>query len=310
MKARRQTTRTAMLMVLLTAFAVAAPTATTAHARPAAPDTLYAPPPNHGAKLQIARLTSSGDRQGADLIRSMINTPQAVWFTQGTPLSVKNEVHATVARATAKRSTPVLVAYNIPFRDCAQFSAGGATSPAEYETWIDGFAAGIGDATAIVLLEPDGLGIIPFYDPYGSADQSNALEWCQPTDADPASAASDRFDMLNYAVDVLGSLPGVTVYLDGTHSAWLGAGDIAERLATAGVADADGFFLNVSNYQFTSNSVQYGDWVSACLAYASSVNPGDYVGCPNQYWNGGPLPAKIAQLLGEWTGVALDRFGE
>ena len=40
-----------------------------------------------------------------------------------------------------------------------------------------------------------------------------------------------------------------------------------------------------------------------------SVNAGDFVGCPNQYWNGGPLPSKIAQLLGEWTGVALDRFG-
>src|SRR3954452_19652641 len=170
MKARRQTTRTAMLMVLLTAFAVAVPTATTAHARPAAPDTLYAPPPNHGAKLQIAQLTSSGDRADADLIRSMINTPQAVWFTQGTPLSVKNDVHATVARATAKRSVPVLVAYNIPFRDCAQFSAGGATSSAEYKAWIDGLAAGIGDATALVIVEPDALGVIPYDDPCGGAD--------------------------------------------------------------------------------------------------------------------------------------------
>ena len=66
----------------------------------------------------------------------------------------------------------MLVAYNIPFRDCAQFSAGGATTPAEYEAWIDGFAAGIGDREAIVILEPDGLGIIPWYDPYGGADGS------------------------------------------------------------------------------------------------------------------------------------------
>ncbi len=57
----------------------------------------------------------------------------------------------------------MLVAYNIPFRDCAQFSAGGATSVAEYEAWIDGFAAGIGDQPAVVILEPDGLGIIPWY---------------------------------------------------------------------------------------------------------------------------------------------------
>ncbi len=308
MKAKRPTTRVAVLTALVTLVTVGVAATPTEAIRPASPDTLYVPAPNHGAKLQIAALTAQGDDDAA-LIRSMINTPQAVWFTQGTPLSVKNEVHATVARAAAKRSVPVLVAYNTPFRDCAQFSAGGATSPAEYEAWIDGFATGIGAATAIVILEPDGLGIIPYYDPYGGADGSDALEWCQPPEADAATAASDRFEMLQYAVDALAALPSVTVYLDGTHSAWLGSGDIAERLAAAGVANADGFFLNVSNYQFTSNSVQYGSWISACLAYATDVTPGDFFGCPNQYWNGGPLPAKIAELRGEWIGDALDRFG-
>jgi endoglucanase len=174
MNGKRPTTRIAMLTAVLAVLTVGV-SATVADARPAPPDKLYVPPPDHGAKLQIAALTSQGDTGSASLIRSMIDTPQAVWFTQGTPTSVKNDVHATVARATAKRSIPVLVAYNIPFRDCAQFSAGGATSAAEYEAWIDGFAAGIGDATAIVILEPDGLGIIPFYDPYGSADGSATL---------------------------------------------------------------------------------------------------------------------------------------
>src|SRR5690606_24063448 len=113
--------------------------------------------------------------------------------------------------------------------------------------------AGIGDRRAIVILEPDGLGIIPWYDPYGGADGSGDLEWCQPDEADPATAASERFAMLRYAVDVLGDLPHVATYLDGTHSAWLGVGDIAHRLVQAGVGEADGFFLNVSNYQFTVN---------------------------------------------------------
>jgi endoglucanase len=160
-----------------------------------------------------------------------------------------------------------------------------------------------------VILEPDGLGIIPWYDPYGSADGSSTLEWCQPAEADPATAATDRFAMLNHAVGVLDDLPNVTTYLDGTHSAWLGAGDIAHRLVQAGVDGSDGFYLNVSNYQFTVNSELYGGWVSACLTYATLVAPGDFFGCPNQYWNGGPLPAKIAELLGEWTGVALSRYG-
>jgi endoglucanase len=268
----------------------------------------YVPKVNHGATEQIADLTSSGDKADANLIREMIGAPQAVWFEGGTPHKVQQDVKNTVQRAAGKKTVPVLVAYNIPFRDCAQYSAGGATSVAEYEAWIDGFATGIGDDPAVVILEPDGLGIIPWYNPYGSADGSYALEWCQPGEADPETAAADRFEMLNYAVDKLKENPGTSVYLDGTHSAWLGVGDAAHRLVQAGIDRADGFFLNVSNYQFTTNLVQFGTWVSSCLSYATT--PSEFVGCPNQYWNGGPDGTKIAELLGPWTGVALSSYGE
>ena len=96
---------------------------------------LYTPVPNDGAKKQIVALQSSGNAADADLIRKMIATPQAAWFTQGTPASVEHDVHVTVSRAL-NQGTPVLVAYNIPFRDCAQFSAGGATNATEYAAWI------------------------------------------------------------------------------------------------------------------------------------------------------------------------------
>lgn len=270
----------------------------------------YVPKPNHGAIEQIADLTSAGNKADAKLIKQMISTSHAIWLTQGTPKTVMQAVRNTVQRAADKRQVPVLVAYNLPFRDCAQYSAGGATTVDEYKAWIDGFAAGIGNGNAVVILEPDGLGIIPWYDPYGSADGSNALEWCQPAEADPMTAASDRFAMMNYAVDALKAHPNVSVYLDATHSGWLGVGDAADRLIQAGVLNADGFFLNVSNYQYTVNSTVYGNWVSSCIAYATIVNPGDFVGCPNQYWNGGPLPSEIAQLFGEWNGVAMSPYGE
>jgi endoglucanase len=124
--------------------------------------------------------------------------------------------------------------------------------------------------------------------------------------ADPAT----RYAQLNYAVDKLAAAaPSALVYLDGTHSGWLNVGDAATRLANAGVARAEGFFLNISNYQITGNLAQYGTWISECLAYATSVTPGDFGSCPNQYWNGGPLPSLIAQLFGEWNGVALDPKG-
>jgi endoglucanase len=215
----------------------------------------------------------------------MIETPSAAWFTKGTPGSVERDVRATVKRAAAKQAVPVLVAYNIPFRDCAQFSAGGATSTDEYLAWIDGFAAGIGRERAIVILEPDGLGIIPFYRQFGTG----SLEWCQPLEANPETAAADRFAQLNAAVDRLNEQPGVSVYLDGTHSRWLGAGDAAHRLVRAGVQRAAGFYLNVSNFQATEHLAKYGSWISGCIAFANNADEGGwrlghYDWCASQYF--------------------------
>ncbi|WP_337958761.1 glycoside hydrolase family 6 protein [Rubrobacter naiadicus] len=230
----------------------------------------------------MADLTSGGKKGEARLIQEMVRTPQAVWFTGGTAKRVRQEVKATVKRAAGKKSVPVLVAYNIPFRDCEQYSAGGATSIRNYESWINGFAAGIGKEKAIVILEPDSLGIIPWY-----TNISGQLGWCQPAQADPLTAASERFQMLNYAVDTLKSHQNVKVYLDGTHSAWLSVGDIADRLIKAGVEKADGFFLNVSNYQLTSHELEYGTWVSDCIQLIehSSLQPGQ---CPSQYYPASP----------------------
>ena len=116
------------IVSLVAALMIGAFVATPASAKPPAPgDQLYVPPAQKGAKEQIAELTSQGDKAAAARIRAITHTPQAVWFEAGTPKSVKQDVRLTVKRAAAKRSVPVLVTYNIPFRDCAQFSAGGAT---------------------------------------------------------------------------------------------------------------------------------------------------------------------------------------
>lgn len=256
------------------------------------PDTeFYVAKRNQGAIRQIADLTSSGDKATADLVRAMIETPQSVWFESGSPKKVQQSVKNTVKRAAGKGTVPVLVAYNLPFRDCAQFSAGGATTVDEYTAWIDGFAKGIGKEEAVVILEPDGLGIIPWY-----TNIDGNLDWCQPVEADPDTAAADRLFMLNYAVDTIKAQPNTHVYLDGTHSGWLNVGDASQRLDRAGVDRADGFYLNASNYQFTANLVKYGTWVSSCLAM------GNFAGCPNQYWNGGEPTG--------WNGTAMDNYQE
>src|SRR4051794_539833 len=123
----------------------------------------YTPPPNEGAVRQIVQLARSGQTGLAKKIAQMVATPQAVWETEGAGAELTRPVRTDVRRASLTRSVPVFVAYNLPFRDCGAYSAGGATSVAEYKAWIDAFAAGIGSHRALVMLEPDGLGIIPWH---------------------------------------------------------------------------------------------------------------------------------------------------
>ncbi|GAA2976790.1 endoglucanase [Microbacterium terrae] len=244
--------------------------------------------------LEAAQSLRGQARADAQLLGSI---PSADWFTTGTPAEVEAAVDEVVTAAAARGTMPVLVAYNLPFRDCAQYSAGGAADTAAYAAWIDGFAAGIGDRAATVILEPDGLGIIPHY-----TTLDGVPEWCQPAEVPAETAASDRFAQLNHAVDALGALASTSVYLDGTGASWLNVGEISDRLLKGGVQNADGFFLNASNYQFTTNSTYFGTWVSQCIAYVTQVNAGDFGSCGNQYWNGGPAT--------DWSGVAMSQYGE
>ena len=133
--------------------------------------------------------------------------------------------------AKAQRRVPILVAYNTPFRDCAQYSAGGATDTAAYKAWIFASLAGVGGEPAVVILEPDSLGIIPYNTTiFGAAD------WCKPTVTDasgnsipaPGASPDERYAQLNYAVDAIeAKAPRAMLYLDGTHSSWLGVGEAA-----------------------------------------------------------------------------------
>ncbi|HEY1616196.1 MAG TPA: glycoside hydrolase family 6 protein [Streptosporangiaceae bacterium] len=234
---------------------------------------LYVPPPAAGAPQQIAQLLRGGDVRDAALITEMEATPQAVWLDGGTPAQVTRQVRQTMIGAAVERAVPVLVAYDVPGRDCAQYSAGGALDQADYEAWISAVATGIGTGRAIVILEPDALGNMP--------------SGCgQPSSTYPFTDA-ERIAELQYAVGALAADPRSSVYLDGTHSAWQSVGTISQRLLAADVQDAQGFFLNVSNYQPTDELTDYGTWISDCLAMVTdSANAfyGNPSACASQYY--------------------------
>jgi endoglucanase len=94
----------------------------------------------------------------------------------------------------------------------------------------------------------------------GRVLEPDGLRRC-PTASTPETTGADRDD--HFAVDTLTALPGAAVYIDAGHSAWMPAAEIAPLLVAAGVAKADGFSLNVSNYQWTADLLKYGHDISA-----------------------------------------------
>jgi endoglucanase len=250
---------------------------------------IFVPPPSDGAPQQVLKLLKSGDGKDAALITEMEATPRAVWFTSGTPAQVGQQVRQTMAEAAVERAIPVLVAYDIPGRDCAQYSAGGALDQADYQAWISGFAQAIGNRRAAVILEPDALGNVP----------SNCG---LPASTYPFTDA-ERIAELQYAVGALEHDPGVSVYLDGTHSAWQSVGTMAQRLLEAGVQQAQGFFVNVSNYQPTAELLDYGTWISDCIAMVTDSSNAFYnnpAGCASQYYPATQSDFSTWDLTTQW----------
>jgi endoglucanase len=281
--------------------------------------------------------------KNAGLIAAMEAVPSAVWLDGETPAQaaepgnlgweqadsdVAQQVRQTLFAASLQNAVPIFVAYNIPGRDCSQYSAGGAPSDAAYDAWIDSISNALGDAKAVVLEEPDALADLPGY--CGSA---YAAEF-------PDITNTTRIDDIRYAVATLESDPSISLYLDAGNSDWQNVGGMAETLVAADVEDTQGFFLNVSNYQYDTNSDFFGTWVSSCIAYATvneAQTPADAMaaaatfvgtstptgafagpaypptsppgGCASQYWNGGAPGTDIASLVGAYNGVALSPFG-
>jgi endoglucanase len=269
----------------------------------------YVPPPAQGSLQQEFKLLLSRQVKEAGLIAAMEATPQAVWLTgetsaedalpgnlgsQQADFQVQKAVQQTMFGAALERAVPVLVAYNIPGRDCSEYSAGGAPSDAAYDAWINSLAQGLGNGKAVVILEPDALANLP-------TDCSAAYQAANSGITDATREAD-----VAYGVTKLETDPNASVYIDGGHSAWQSVGTIAGTLVAADVQAAQGFFLDVSNYQYATNNVYYGTWVSDCIALGAGSLTYNYGGCPSQYWNGGPANG-YGTTPG--TGVAMSPYG-
>ena len=81
-----------------------------------------------------------------------------------------------------------------------------------------------------------------------------------------ASSFGQRSALLAGAIRVLKARPAVSVYLDAGHPAWPSDPTVSVTpLLSSGLAAADGFALNTSNFQRTSDDLHYGDALSALV---------------------------------------------
>jgi endoglucanase len=194
--------------------------------------------PNSAAKRQAETLRRSRP-QDAALLSQIADKPVARWLG-GWVGNIGREVDNAVSTITGTGALPVFVAYNIPGRDCGQYSAGGANGSDAYRSWIRSFADGLRGRQALVVLEPDAL---------AGMDCLNA------------SGQQQRLALLRDAVTVLKS-QRASVYIDAGNARWKSPDVMADRLRQAGIANADGFSLNVSNYIDNAANIAFGERVS------------------------------------------------
>ncbi|MFF5717474.1 glycoside hydrolase family 6 protein [Streptomyces buecherae] len=205
--------------------------------------------PSSAAARQVRAWRAEGRLAEARLLRALADQPTAEWIGD----QPRQEAHRVTESARASGRTPVLVGYHIPYRDCGNHSAGGAPDGAAYRRWANDLAAGIGDREALVVLEPDAV--------------AQVVDGCVP-----AELRGERLDLLRHAVVTLSGLPRTRVYLDAGNAGWVpDPARLVPSLQRAGIAYADGFALNVSNFHTTRASEDYGQRLSRQLGGAHFV---------------------------------------
>lgn len=207
--------------------------------------------PSTAAAAQVRQWETEGRSDDAAELREIAEQPIPLWAS-GDAAAVEGQVRDYVDRASAAGSVPLLVAYNIPFRDCQSFSGGGAPDGEYYRDWMDALAAGLDGSGAWVVLEPDAV--------------PHELSGCVD-----GELRDERYALLGDAIEEL-KAAGATVYLDAGNPGFIDDVDaLAGALERSGIAQADGFSLNVANFRDTVENVAFGAAISQRLDGARFV---------------------------------------
>lgn len=194
--------------------------------------------PNSDA-ARAAKLLQATKPKEAAWLRKLSEQPTAVWFTHLNSNAFADAERLAKAVAGSNHYT-VAVLSAIPKRDCAQFSTKGL-APDAYRLWVQNIVRGLGETPIYWIVEPDAL----------------LLTACLKD-----QEIKDRFNLIAETILVLKTNPQAQVYIDAGYPGWLSVDEAVQRLLQAGVLAADGFALNVANYQWTEDCIRYGQNIS------------------------------------------------
>ena len=158
--------------------------------------------------------------------------------------NIATAVSRYLTRASVQQpgTVPLLATYRVVHGLCGQASDSRA-DVASYKGFIDGFSKGIGSYRAVLFLEIDSIITMPCLSRHGQAVREQELQ---------------------YAINTLTAhCPHLVIYLDAGAADALSPKQAARYLRRSGVAKIQGFFLNATHFDWTSNEIRFGEKISA-----------------------------------------------
>jgi len=193
----------------------------------------------------MAHYMSMKDPVKRALLKKVVLTPQVKWtggwvktHDSGTRAGIRGDIRQYIDDVTGgdhDKGVQVVVFRLKPYEWDAFRTLPTAAEVQDYKNWIKEFAAGVGNARMMIVLQPD----IWFVT-------------CQPG----RSTIFKR--LLKWTTTVLAKLPYATVYIDGSASDWLPANDAAALLIEIGVKNVRGFALGQTHYASDADEYRYG----------------------------------------------------
>jgi endoglucanase len=161
-----------------------------------------------------------------------------MWNEPASTLAATVEKYLADAEVAQPNTTVPLSTYSLVHGACENPDA----IKSRYESWINQLAKGIGNFRVVLYLEEDAL------------IETHCLTHQQ---------IQTRVSEIAYAVKTLAQDPHVLIYLDsGAPDSWNGPATIARLLRESDIAQAQGFFVNATHYDWLTTDIHYGQQIA------------------------------------------------